>query len=604
MIEAANQMTTHEDIVKSVFIDPIRTVLVIDDEFPTLDNLIAKAQGEEGVFTAGAAEIKQVRQILDFARSKERPWLVDVHDGRKVSSAAEKGIVPYLHHSDLMVLDFHLEGDHKDGSAAIEILKKLAANDHFNLVILYTKGDAEGAILDVLRQVSLGLSYRDLKWDLSADELKSVKDGVEQWNEVDDTISETISRAVDDFLYLKTLSRGAPKLSSIFGTPEGLVLAELFKTKPKDVTLDREGLLKYLFNEKCRNLHDQLSAIDLGQIRIGDAEDCCWISTEKLFVTILSKGKCAPDQFENKLKAAISSSYPSPHRFLITKMRAEIDERGLVAEASILRDKQVQVAWLNDFLNPNPADVMSVVSATITRHWEAMGDHLRGGLQNFGDTLRSHYQGVDISTVMNQCGLQHASLKDTETLKRYNCFISTKPVDRSHLTTGHTFRIRHADAAGERTEDWICLSPACDMVPEQKTEGWNKRLGTSIPFIAVRLFSASDDSAVTNATRNTFLFLDIKSSIETFSIYPEGSVVNNPEWEQMFVSNHGRFHEGNKLTLTSIRGEGNAINSIGFEAEITAQLRTEYALNLLQRMGSQLSRPGLGMHFKSRSRAA
>jgi len=594
-------VATLDAIVKSVFIDPIRTVLVIDDEFPTLDSLIAKELGQAEAFTANRTEIQQVREILDFARSKDRPWLVDVHDGRKVSSAAERGVVPYLHHSDLMVLDFHLEGDHKDGSASIEILRKLAANDHFNLVILYTKGDAAGAIADVMRQIAMSLNHRDLPFTLSVEEKKSITDAIEEWNVEDETISEILSKSITDDIYLKTLSLGSDKLSSLFSLTESRPLSELLAKKPGKVRLDRELLLKYLFIEKNRTLGAQLSEADLGQIRINDNEDCCWISTEKLFITVLSKGKCRPDQFENKLQAAISSSYPSPHRFLITKMRAEIDEKGLVAETAILRDKCVQVAWLNDFLNPSPADVTSVIAATVTRHWEAMGDHLRSGLLSFGETLRAHYQGTTATDVMSQCGLKIASLKDSETLKRYNCFISTKPFDRSHLTTGHTFRITRGEGDGAQVEDWICLSPACDMVPGQKSEGWNSRLGSAIPFIAVKLVPTGDDGAVTHATRNTYLFLEIDNKISAFSIYPEGSVTRNPEWEQMFVGNHGRFHSGNKLNITTIYETAEGLGSKVLEAEITAQLRTEYALNLLQRIGAQLSRPGLGMYFKSRT---
>ena len=32
----------YRDLIKEVYIDPIRTVVVIDDEFPSLDGLIAK----------------------------------------------------------------------------------------------------------------------------------------------------------------------------------------------------------------------------------------------------------------------------------------------------------------------------------------------------------------------------------------------------------------------------------------------------------------------------------------------------------------------------------------------------------------------------------
>ncbi|QFY43524.1 hypothetical protein F6R98_13595 [Candidatus Methylospira mobilis] len=40
---AANPVPSYRDLIKEVFIDPIRTAVVVDDEYPTLDKLLQKS---------------------------------------------------------------------------------------------------------------------------------------------------------------------------------------------------------------------------------------------------------------------------------------------------------------------------------------------------------------------------------------------------------------------------------------------------------------------------------------------------------------------------------------------------------------------------------
>ncbi|MDD2661099.1 MAG: response regulator receiver domain [Methylococcales bacterium] len=149
------KLVEYRDLIREVYIDPIRTVVVIDDEFPSLDGLIAKELKEEGAWDGKRDDANKVKEILQFCRKKENAWLVDVHDGKN-----DEIIAPHLIHSDLMILDFHLNDD---GGKAIKILKKLAESNHFNMVIVYTNGDpqAGGDIETVVRDIALGMTYYD-----------------------------------------------------------------------------------------------------------------------------------------------------------------------------------------------------------------------------------------------------------------------------------------------------------------------------------------------------------------------------------------------------------------------------------------------------------
>lgn len=596
------------ELVREVFIDPIRTMLIVDDDYPTLDDFIAPSQIPSGKkkFDGASKDVTQLNEMLHVARGRKKPWLVDVHDGRKVSQAKEERVAKHLHHSDLMVLDYKLEGEDAGGTAAINILRELASNHHFNLVIVYTKGDGAGEVGTVLSEISTGLTQARKIFDLTGTEEDALKSALAAWEEVDDTIFAKLYEQISPSELVGSLNNFRKQPSDLLKSTEGQQLKSILENKPAAIGINIEHLFKFLLSKRQEDLHAQLSPDDLGKIQISRDEKYQWISCEKLFVLVLSKVNCAPSEFETRLTEAIVSSYPSPHRLLLTKMRTAIDQRGLIAEADILKDKHVQTAWLKDFLTSTPADVRSTISSTVSRHWDALGDILKPDLQTFGERLRTRFQEDELNTVMALCGLGEAGLRQEDIHKRYNCFVSTKPIDRGHLTTGHVFSLSKPIVPteanpnpGNEIQNWICLTPACDMVPGRNDKGWKSRLGDRVPFVAVRLHAVPETRALKNAQYNAMLFLDVNGSIETFSIYGnDGSFTSNPEWEQMFAENKGTFRDGEKLDLTSIHDSESGLSTTNYEANVFAQLRSEYALNLLQKIGGHLSRPGLGMNFK------
>ena len=142
--------TEYKELIQEAFIDPIRTVIVVDDQFPSLDGMIAKEVAEDPQKDADPKEpekkpwsredFDKVQEILKVCRDDSRRWFVDIHDAHTISVEEEKRFAPHLHHSDLMILDYHLEGDDGGGTKAIEILRLLMENDHFNMIVVYTQG--------------------------------------------------------------------------------------------------------------------------------------------------------------------------------------------------------------------------------------------------------------------------------------------------------------------------------------------------------------------------------------------------------------------------------------------------------------------------------
>jgi hypothetical protein len=593
MTDAVVENGIHDLLIREAFIDPIRTLIVVDDEYPTLDSLTDK---ESGVMTNWSDKkrenITNVREFLAFARDKERSWLIDVHDATDVTPDA----ATYLHHSDLLVLDYHLQGDEGGGDVAIGILRELADDNHFNLVIVHTKGD-DGNIDQVVREIALGLTCAEPFLTISDEESTAIRDAISLWEDDDDQILSKLEAEILEDTYLECRSKYPGKPDALLSLLQpGESIRDIWKGKPKSIDIKLKQVAQWLLIKKHDALKIHFSPKMLGNVMVGNSGKVNWIKTEKLFITVLSK-ECKPNDFETKIIAAIKASFLSPHRLLLTKMRAEIENRGLSVEAEILGDRFMQAEWLNEFLKPDPVDTKAVIHNTINRHWEALGDRLRLTLDVYANGLLEYFSALGRDTVLTRCGINNSDIGSQEALKRFNCFSSTKPIDRSHLTTGHVFRMDNG--VGGEHQYWICLSPACDMVPEPRNAFPET---DSLPFIAVRLYHIEDKQALTHATKNIFLFLEIQETVHAYSIHKDGNATHNPEWEQMFVENLGKFQNENKLSLGSIKIIDKNLSLSWSEASVVTQLRSEYALYLLQRIGTFLSRPGLGMNFKQLSK--
>ena len=76
--------------VEEAFIEPIRSVLIVDDDFPTYDEVLTTA-GRSGTPTprnrakAWRRQPGRIADLISTFRRRPRPLLVDIHDGANVS---------------------------------------------------------------------------------------------------------------------------------------------------------------------------------------------------------------------------------------------------------------------------------------------------------------------------------------------------------------------------------------------------------------------------------------------------------------------------------------------------------------------------------------
>src|SRR5262249_25630496 len=153
------------------------------------------------------------------------------------------------------------------------------------------------------------------------------------------------------------------------------------------------------------------------------------------------------------------------------------------AEAEVLRDEYLQAGWLTELTKAaNTDDRKGLLRIVVDRHWEALGQQLRADVDEYASRL-VEFIGArgDQQVISDYVPKAVRSSQDMidASVNTYNC---TRPIYPSHLTTGHIFSI--IEEGKQDPTYWVCLSPACDLVPNQKD---SRGTGKFLRFIAVRL---------------------------------------------------------------------------------------------------------------------
>lgn len=576
--ETVVETAAYSSLIHKAFIEPIRTVSIIDDDYPSLDAMLSELR-EEKSDSWKPQDIVRLQHMLEMCRAQSRSWSVDVHDAKNINV---DGTIPsYLNHSDLIFLDYHLFQGDDGGQIARPIIKELATNNHFNLVVVHTSG-IDGKIRPVFEQILFEL--------LGPEEIlpngkaySDVDDAIEALA-LDEELTETMDKACDRLKAQELLSKNDSDLEefkSIFAPFDSDIDNELEEGISKEEVYWWILASKFKKEEFIGNKHGVTSFNWTGE------EESNWISTGKVFVTVVKKSSAQDSEYlTSKLSLALQEAKPSPLLLMMARMRFELEENGLLEATKISQQKDLQAGWMSQLLKSELESRHIICGQILDKHWERMSKEANQRLSEYSNEIVDAFPG-DQKTSLRQLFGDKVLKRTNEIVAELNCYSCTRDISSHHLSTGHVIRFSEEEAS---IEYWLCLTPACDLVPGQKSEGWFKRLNVNnMPFKAVRLTSVTINKANGGATDNNYLWLNIDGSIEAFK-YPSAGKI--PEWEQMFAKDSGIF-QNNQLTISRVKSNDGELAISSEKATVVAELRYEYALNLLHRLGASLSRVGL-----------
>ena len=574
--------------IEEAFIEPIRSVLIVDDDYPTYDEILRTVNGAgiDDPMDGGKAWRARPERVANLiATLRQRPLLVDIHDGANVSAKKEVTTATHLHQCDLLVLDYQLDRSKPgDGARAIEILRGLMSNNHFNLVVIYTNEDLD-IVFDAVRWALIGPSNDQLT-DTEIDDVRNLIDeGEDSFEDFEKHLSDTIGAAqyfhsrLNQKTFLRTMGRAQQPYT-------------LFRAQTERTEWSRDQQ-KLVLRHLLKKLEIRNGVESATSERFDDLEwsphGLKWIKSDSAFVA-LSKKTDNDDDLLSDLRKALIQWSPRPSRLFLTKLRAEIDEYGVAEQGRALRNRHALAYWYYRLLGDiEPDDRRWRIVESVTRHSSQLLEAIHPRVEKFVSRLieaevksgepvaicKDHF-GVDLNNVE----------KKVQAVREHNASVCTMEPTGWHLSTGHVFFM-----SGEH---WLCLSPACDMIPSHAPSWRNDVFGDRLPFVGIKLQEIRSNTVPNDVHSNRYVFLRVGGKVNGYCFNDPSSEGSAPRWQILYAEKRGQFSESNfRFMVNHIEQGKTRLVSNRLQAEVISQLRYEYALNLIQKLGVTLTRVGL-----------
>ena len=576
--------------IEEAFIEPIRSVLIVDDDYPTYDEILSTANGSGKVSSVHGGKTwrhqrERVANLIATFRRRPRPLLVDIHDGANVPAKKAVTTATHLHQSDLLVLDYELDKTKsRDGTRAIEILRGLLSNNHFNLVVVYTNEDLD-VVYDAVRWGLISPSKDELPGIKSAEARQLIDDGEDLFDAFEETLSETIGAAqyFHSRLNQKTYSRTMGKAQQPYASYR--VQTDRVGWSPEQ----RKLVLRYLFKEVERKNGVSRVASNRFDNLEWSPRGLKWIKSDSAFVALSNKTDNNDDLLADLQRALIHWN-PRPSRLFLTKLRAEMDEYGVAAQGRALRNHHALAYWYYRLLVDGESDDRRWrIAESVSRHSGQLLEGIQPRVEEFVSRLiqAEVSSGDPVSICKDHFGVDLGNNQENvKAVHEHNAFVCSMDPAGWHLTTGHIFSM-----SGDH---WMCLSPACDMVPSQLPSWQVKAFGERLPFIGIKLQKIRSTKIPTDVHSNRYVFLRLESEVSAFCFNDPSDDGSAPSWQLLFAENRGRFSGDNfQLKVTYIEQGKTRLVSKRLQGKVVSQVRYEYALNLVQKLGVSLTRAGL-----------
>ncbi len=577
----------YSGFIEEAFVKPIRSVLIVDDDYPTFDEVLKvqkkrNAKREVDRKKSWYENPERIERVINRFRTSDRPLLVDIHDGTNVTVGKEQEVAAHLHQSDHLVLDYQLERSKPgDGTRAIKIVRSLMSNDHFNLVVVHTKEDLDW----VFGEFRLGLLAPSVN-ALTGKERENAQDLIEAGEDESEGFNRLLLESVGIAQYFHSRLHAPTYLRTMAKAQHPYSAFSELCDNAEWANEDRKLVLRYALAQEEKTSRSKMnlrSSTDL----FWSQGPTKWIRSDSVFIAF--SNKTDDDDLLTELQKALNDWNPQPSRLFLTKLRAEMDEHGIVAQSHALGNMHALAYWYDRLLRASGSERRWYIAESIARHSEQLMSAILPGVEDFATRLiEAEVVNVDVDDICkNHFKVDLANNEKSRQAEReHNAFVCSKQREGWHLTTGHIFLMNG--------DHWVCLSPACDMVPSQLSDARIEIFGNRLPFIAVKMQPIGDEKKPKDIQSNRFVFLQLDGAVKGFCFNDPSGDNSAPHWHTLYAENRGEFAK-ESFDFKVLRTEmgSRRLMAKSYEAEVVSQLRYEYALNLMHRLGVSLTRIGL-----------
>lgn len=592
----------YEGAVEATFLGkPLRTVLMVDDEFPTFSDL---ANGETPETANRFLQRDRAARLYDaFQRNH---MLCDVEN------VANDVRPERLRKSDLVVLDYHLGPGHNNSDRAIEILRELSASKHFNTVVVYTaEPDLNRVWLEILASLSGG--WTTLPAALTGD-------AQHHWERLSD--EGRLPGATTDAMMAYAKRRNMRSLPQNVQANARQELTDLGVPQT-----DCAAIIEALIHRGIAQRAGRYAG-EPKRTAIGDYDgNNRWIQSGSVFVTIVQKNDLSDDgndpaSIMSGLKSALLAWKPNLIQIVVSEIQNILELEALASEDDLLKDPVTHTAlwyYLLESLGPidpqAPPDIKVAVMAVIDKIVDGVrrrlssdpdllglaGQALLGELKDSGWKKDTWPKGKALLEGATLLARTKGLTTNPNTMFRLNSFSSTERFSRAHLTTGTIFK--HA----ANDQYFVAASPACDLVARRPgpDQWWAHSVHPVTPLVAVMLNPVPIEAALEVASQGNHIFFEAGADKRAFK-FVAGSGYQ-PPYEFFMLKNQGLVREEAGKTIfdaARLMRKQVEINGVSQTSEterewtdgqfeVIAQLRGVNATHVLQITGQHLSRVGL-----------
>jgi len=613
--------TSFSELVHEAFIAPLRSVLIVDDQYPTWEEILnSRMEGgtrDDALESRSASKdwIKLPSEPLNVIRefrSAKPGFVIDIHDALAPSPTKVSGTTPpespseladHLHQSDLLVLDYNLEGEVGSlrGLKAREILRSILTNRHFNLVIVHT---GEDDLKEVISECLLSLvSSCSASFDAGIlgklSELDERLDELEAGEAFDRKRLQT-EFAVENYLSFRECE-GDKRFFADYMQGKG-PLAGLQRWAA-ELGLERGDQKTFLWwalreFEKGHGVRASETSFEGLCWSVGDS--CKWLRASRGFVAFVKKG---PDDLLSELQKALEDWKPTPSRLLSAKYRHSLSSVGVEAEDRSLLNPYIFAQFYDNIMEPARSGVLPAqallarqfklkehvsrqsegVAFLIENELVEFGEKIVQTDQNNGRTFASHY-GIDLTDKK----VKRAAVD------QFNSYVSTLPQKSGpdQLDCGHVFKLG--------ADWWVCATPACDLQPGQNSIAFVGQSNDLRPFTALQLVQMKADELENdniNSGSCCFVYDDTEQKVVCLGLRSTSDerkpATQKVTWRTFLAKGQGLISD-RKCDIIQLKLGEDGIQQSLLVGQIIGKLRYEYALNYIQRVGASVSRIGLG----------
>ncbi len=575
-------------ILYDTFIKPVRSVLIIDDDYPTLDELISgvdKPKPTTGMPKSWLGAKDRLRTFVSSLKHPNNNRIVEIVD--HVTADDKGNISTHLHQSDMLILDYEL-GD--EGASAVKTVKELLQNKHFNLITIHTGF----TLSDVFHGVLFTLLETPNLFK-NEEKLNKGFDGIQSLEAEDVDVTSRIRKLMDAGLYFYCV--GAKEYENSLMKKEekfSEFCEEMDNFGVKNPYLKKNILYWYLNDFEERHKDNFVGVASVEDLT-WSCSKILWVSCNEGFISFVSKEQTIENSIENLLVDALFDWTPNPAQLIQASIRNEMDKIGIRAERHNGDENHMRALQFKEIIRSEGDEKKYNIKLYVKQCIEEISNIISIDTFRIAEKICEVYSldpsmSPDDREKAAYIGLKEVfgvNLKDDLELSRaklaHNSFVSVLKSHDWYLDTGHVFHLEG--------NYWVCLTPACDMVPGQKSNGLHGEIDGARAFIGVKLHDVTGQNV--DATANRCIYLPHKDGVVVLAFNKACDDTTAPDWFHLFAEDTGAIKNNKVVVSRVIKPPKGDFEINRAEATVLYKLRYEYALNFMQRLHHNLGRIGL-----------